>query len=75
MPKEPRQFARALRKAATPAEDTLWQALRGRRLDRLKFKRQVPILAYTVDFLCFERKLVIEIDGKQHDIHDVYDRR
>ena len=75
MPKEPRQFARALRKTSTPAEDALWQALRGRRFDGLKFKRQVPILIYTVDFLCFERKLVVEVDGKQHDIHDEYDAR
>ena len=75
MPREPRQFARALRKTATPAEDALWQALRGRRFDGLKFKRQVLFLTYTVDFLCFERKLVVEIDGKQHDVHDEYDRR
>jgi very-short-patch-repair endonuclease len=75
VPKEPRQFARALRKAATPAEDVLWQALRARRLHGLKFRRQVPILAYTVDFLCFERKLVVEVDGKQHQIHDEYDGR
>ncbi|HEX8665763.1 MAG TPA: DUF559 domain-containing protein [Beijerinckiaceae bacterium] len=47
--------------------------MRSRRLDGLKFKRQVPIFAYTVDFLCFERKLVVEIDGRQHDVHDEYD--
>jgi very-short-patch-repair endonuclease len=73
VPREPRQFARQLRRAATPAEDALWQALRGRRLQGLKFKRQVPVLAYTVDFFCFDRKLVVEIDGRQHDTFAAYD--
>jgi very-short-patch-repair endonuclease len=70
---EPRQFARNIRKVPTAAEDTLWQALRGRRLGGLRFKRQVPVLAYTVDFLCFERKLIVEIDGKQHGWFADYD--
>ncbi len=39
----------------------------------LRFKRQVPVLAYTVDFLCFERKLIVEIDGKQHGWFADYD--
>src|SRR5215203_6132253 len=73
MVSEPRQFARNLRKTPTGAEDVLWQVLRGRRLDGLKFKRQVPFLSYTVDFLCFERKLIIEIDGRQHDWFAEYD--
>ena len=63
MTTEPRQFARNLRKAPTSAEDALWQALRDRRFQGLKFKRQVPLLGYTVDFLCFERKLIVEVDG------------
>lgn len=73
MVKEPRQFARDLRKTPTSAEDVLWQALRGRRFLGLKFKRQVPLLSYTVDFLCFERKSVVELDGRQHDWFAVYD--
>jgi very-short-patch-repair endonuclease len=72
---EPRQFARGLRKVPTPAEDKLWQALRGRRFQDLKFKRQVPIGSYTVDFLCFERKLIIELDGRQHDWFAEYDAK
>jgi very-short-patch-repair endonuclease len=72
---KPRRFARELRKGLTAAEDTLWQALRGRRLNGLKFKRQVPVLAYTVDFLCFEKKLIVEIDGKQHNWFAEYDAR
>jgi very-short-patch-repair endonuclease len=73
MTSEPRQFARSLRKTLTSAEDVLWQALRGRRFQNLKFKRQMPFLNYTVDFLCFERKLIIELDGKQHEWFSGYD--
>lgn len=75
MTKEPRQFARNLRRTSTSAEDALWQALRGRRFQGLKFRRQVPFLGYTVDFLCFERKLIVEIDGKQHEWFAEYDAR
>ncbi|MBD2746404.1 endonuclease domain-containing protein [Microvirga sp. BT688] len=75
MVKEPRQFARNLRKVPTSAEDVLWQALRGRRFQGLKFRRQVPLLKYTVDFLCLERKLVVELDGKQHGWFAEYDAR
>lgn len=50
----------------TKAEERLWHELRGRRLDRFKFRRQVPIGAYIVDFVCMEAKLVVEIDGSQH---------
>jgi len=64
-----------LRKGSTAAEDALWQALRGRRLNGLKFRRQAPFLSYTVDFLCFERKLIIELDGKQHAWFAEYDGR
>ncbi|ACL60291.1 endonuclease domain-containing protein [Methylobacterium nodulans] len=75
MIREPRRFARSLRQQATSAEDVLWRALRGRRLHGVKFRRQAPFLLYTVDFLCFERKLIVELDGRQHDWHDVYDAR
>lgn len=44
----------------------LWSLIRDRRLDGLKFRRQVPLLGYTVDFLCIDRKLVVEPDGQQH---------
>lgn len=75
MVKEPRQFARDLRKTPASAEDALWQALRGRCFQNLKFKRQVPLLSYTVDFLCFERKLIVEIDGRQHGWYAGYDAK
>ena len=75
MTTEQRLFARHLRKHSTRAEDVLWQALRGRRLDGLKFRRQVPLLDYVVDFLCSDRKLVIEVDGVQHERDAAYDAR
>jgi len=65
-----RDNARVLRRYQTPAEALLWDALRGRKIDGLKFRRQVPIGRFIVDFLCFEAGLVIEADGSQHsDIH------
>jgi very-short-patch-repair endonuclease len=75
MVKEPRQFARDLRKTLTSAEDTLWQALRNKRFQGFKFRRQIPLLNYTVDFLCLERKLIVELDGKQHEWFSEYDKR
>jgi very-short-patch-repair endonuclease len=74
-PREPRRFARRLRHFATAAEDALWQALRARKLAGLKFRRQTPVLGYTVDFLCLERKLVVELDGRQHGWLAEYDAR
>jgi len=51
----------------TVAEKDLWRALRGSRLAGLKFRRQVPIGRYFVDFLCVEHALVVELDGPPHD--------
>jgi very-short-patch-repair endonuclease len=58
--------ARRLRRQATNAELKLWNRLRARSIDGCKFVRQEPIGPYTVDFVCRERKLVIEVDGGQH---------
>ncbi len=66
IPPSHRTFARAMRSDATKAENVLWQALRGRQLEGLKFKRQVPLGGYILDFVCFEVKLIIEVDGGQH---------
>jgi very-short-patch-repair endonuclease len=63
---EPHAFARRLRQSATKAEDILWDRLRGSRLAGAKFKRQVPIDRYVVDFFCRAAGLVVEIDGRQH---------
>ena len=59
--------ARRLRREMTNAEAMLWQALRGSRVDGLKFRRQVPVGPYIADFLCFPRRLIVELDGPPHD--------
>jgi very-short-patch-repair endonuclease len=59
-------FAKALRTNQTDAELKIWQILRAGRLMGYKFKRQVPIADFIVDFVCFEQKLVVKIDGGQH---------
>ncbi|MFC3859906.1 endonuclease domain-containing protein [Deinococcus antarcticus] len=59
------QKARALRREQTPEERLLWRALRNRFLN-VKFRRQWPIAGYIVDFVCFEARLIIELDGSQH---------
>ncbi|MCA0051704.1 endonuclease domain-containing protein [Mesorhizobium sp. B283B1A] len=71
MPHQPvapakRNFARSLRRDTTEAEGRLWQELRDRRLDRIKFRRQMPIGKYVADFVCPEAGLIVEIDGSQH---------
>jgi very-short-patch-repair endonuclease len=58
--------SRKLRAAQTNAEGRLWQALRGRRLARWKFRRQHPINRYVVDFVTMEGKLAVEVDGATH---------
>jgi very-short-patch-repair endonuclease len=55
--------ARRLRRDSTDAETTLWNHLRSRQLDGRKFVRQEPIGRYTVDFMCREARLIIEVDG------------
>ena len=61
-----RPVAQRLRRDSTDAEMAFWLQVRDRRFMGLKFKRQIPIGPYIVDFLCPERGLVIEIDGGQH---------
>jgi very-short-patch-repair endonuclease len=60
------KFAKLMRRLPTDAEAVLWKHLRGGRLIKFKFKRQQPIGDFIVDFVCFERRLVIEVDGGQH---------
>lgn len=59
-------FAKQLRRNMTEAELLLWYHLRGHRLSGVKFKRQQPLGSYIVDFVSFDKKLVIEVDGGQH---------
>lgn len=58
--------ARRLRRDQTDAEKRLWRYLRNRQLGGFKFRRQVPVNRFVVDFLCEEAKLIIETDGGQH---------
>ena len=59
-------LTRKLKRQATDAEMALWPALRNRGLNGFKFVRQAPIGKYVADFLCRERKLIVEADGSQH---------
>jgi very-short-patch-repair endonuclease len=68
---ELKQRRRQLRKRQTPAEDFLWQHLRGNKLGGFKFRRQHSIGSYIVDFYCAPVKLAIEIDGSIHRRKDV----
>jgi very-short-patch-repair endonuclease len=66
--------AKALRHAQTDAEQKLWYHLRAHRFMGLKFKRQKPVGRYVVDFICIEKRLIIELDGGQHCEAAEYDR-
>lgn len=59
-------FAKKLRNNLTDAEKRLWYFLRAKQIGGLKFRRQAPVGPYIVDFVCFSKKLVIELDGGQH---------
>ncbi|MBI4297689.1 MAG: endonuclease domain-containing protein [Chloroflexi bacterium] len=59
-------FARALRRQGNRAEAALWSRLRNRQLG-VKFRRQQPIGPYIVDFACFEKRMIVEVDGSQHN--------
>ena len=65
MSSEPIKKAKKSRRTQTDAESLFWHKVRNRQMG-YKFRRQAPIGIYTVDFLCIELKLVIEIDGSQH---------
>ena len=67
LPSRTRCHARDLRQTPTDAEQKLWFHLRGGRLNGLKFRRQHPMPPYIVDFFCEAEKLVVELDGAQHD--------
>jgi very-short-patch-repair endonuclease len=60
-------IARKLRRDQTDAERTLWAKLKSKQLGGAKFRRQQPIGPYIVDFVNFDGRLVVEIDGSQHN--------
>jgi len=61
------EFAKENRKNSTEAEDIMWQAVRNRKIKGYKFRRQHPVEGYIPDFVCLEKKLIIEIDGGYHN--------
>ncbi len=67
--------ARKLRNNPTDAERALWQQLRLRQFGDYKFRRQQPLGPYIVDFVCLEKRLIVEVDGGQHGEHTVYDAK
>jgi very-short-patch-repair endonuclease len=64
-------LARKLRRESTEAEQLLWKHLRGSNILNLKFRRQEQIGDYIVDFVCYEMKLVIELDGGHHNQDEI----
>lgn len=76
-------IARRLRKESTSSEKLLWEKLRGKKLDGLKFLRQHPVFYridkewvefFVADFYCSELKLIIELDGPIHEYHEEEDK-
>lgn len=61
------EIAREFRKEPTKSESILWQALRGKKLDGIKFRRQQPVGYFIVDFYNSVYRLVVEVDGSVHD--------
>ena len=66
MKRKSAKFARELRERSTDAERLFWSRVRAHRLHGYKFKRQQPVGKYIVDFVCFEARLIVELDGGQH---------
>lgn len=67
------KFKKSLRLSQTNAEHFLWRRLRNRYFCKYKFRRQHILQGYIVDFVCLEKKLVIELDGGQHATKIAYD--
>ncbi len=61
------RFAREQRANAVQAESLIWAAVRNRRCEGRKFQRQVALGSFLVDFICFERRLVVEVGGPSHE--------
>ena len=72
-PDQWKEDARRLRRDQTDTERKLWERLRARRLEGVKFRRQYPIGAYVADFCSLEQRLLVEVDGGQHADQERYD--
>jgi very-short-patch-repair endonuclease len=75
LPETSLENARRLRLEMTRAEQKLWRFLRNGGLLGHKFRRQMPVPPYIVDFCCVERRLVVELDGSQHADRTDYDQK
>jgi very-short-patch-repair endonuclease len=69
------EVARLFRKEPTASEEILWQAIRGRKLDGRRFRRQQPIGIFVVDFYCSAEKLIVEVDGPIHELQREHDQQ
>ncbi|MDD2811128.1 MAG: DUF559 domain-containing protein [Rhodoferax sp.] len=69
-----RAFAQALRREMTDSERRLWAGLRSEQLG-FKFRRQHPLGCYIADFACLAPKLIVELDGSQHQAAGAYDEQ
>ena len=69
VPPTNRVFAKSMRRTMPEAEFRLWLRLRKPGIEGLRFRRQCPIGPYIVDFFCPEKRLIVEIDGGQHGLH------
>ncbi len=63
MKSESQHIAKILRKRLTDAEKLMWRHLRGKQLEGFKFRRQEPIGNYVADFVCYEKRVIVEVDG------------
>lgn len=72
-----KEYVHNLRQNMTEFEIKLWKSLRDRRFCNVKFRRQVPISKYIADFVCFEKRLIIELDGSGHQDKNqaIYDNK
>ena len=75
VPEDIKAWAREMRSQMTDAEALLWRLLRNRRIAGAKFRRQHPVGRYILDYYCVEKKLAIELDGRQHSDAADYDQR
>ncbi len=69
------RFSRHLRANSSYVEKVLWIRLRNRQFHGFKFRRQQPIGPFFADFICFEKKLILEVDGPHHEDQKEYDQR
>ncbi len=69
----PEDYARELRRRQSETERLVWSRLRDRRFKAHKFRRQVALGSYIVDFVCFDERLIVELDGGQHTLQRPYD--